>query len=179
MSLDRIRDAWACALAPAEKLVLLNLAYHANSDRGDRAWPSLATIATECHVNRRTAQRALDQLEAGGYIEVASDATRHRARAYIVHPTRGGVRPPLNAPEVASDRLRGGVRSLEAASHRLRGGVTPPQRLTKGIEPQENSIQIGFDETAMRRAGRFDGMTVDAIQDALAAEEHRAAEGLG
>lgn len=54
---------------PSEKLVLLKLADAANPD-GTNAYPSLQEMAEECYLSKRTIQRALDQLQAIGVIEV-------------------------------------------------------------------------------------------------------------
>lgn len=182
MSLASIRNAWTCNLPPAQLIVLINLAYHANTD--DRSWPSLKTIADECHLARRTVQRSLDALEATGYITVVKDARQHAARTYRVQPSRGGLTPPLDRePGATSTTSRGDIlapeatfTTPEATSTTSRGGLTPPKPLRTNKEPKEEpsengSAQVGFDELAIRRTpSRFADVPLDAIYAELDGE---------
>lgn len=64
--------AWDCrGLTPAQRLVLLALAEHADEAGG--CWPSLSRLAARAEVDRRTVTRCLAALEARGLI--------HRARS--------------------------------------------------------------------------------------------------
>jgi hypothetical protein len=56
-------------LTPTEKLALLILADYLNAETG-YAWPSIATIAADCLVTDRHAQKVLRSLEAKGLITV-------------------------------------------------------------------------------------------------------------
>ncbi len=65
--IGRIRWALDAPLeSPAAKSVLVILAVHA--DRSGKAWPAVETIARQASIGRRTAYRALDWLEANGWI---------------------------------------------------------------------------------------------------------------
>ena len=66
---------------PVAKLVLLALAKRCDDD-GDRAWPSLQTIAEDAEVSRHTARRTLADLRALGLIHVSRRASRHRPTAW-------------------------------------------------------------------------------------------------
>ncbi|UHD15031.1 DnaT-like ssDNA-binding domain-containing protein [Thiocapsa bogorovii] len=60
--------AWDCrGLTPAQRLVLLALAEHAD-EAGD-CWPSLSRLAARAEVDRRTVTRCLAALEARGLIQ--------------------------------------------------------------------------------------------------------------
>ena len=64
--------AWDCrGLTPAQRLVLLALAEHADEAGG--CWPSLSRLAARAELDRRTVTRSLAALEARGLI--------HRARS--------------------------------------------------------------------------------------------------
>ena len=59
--------------AGTEKLVLLGLANHAD-ERGENAWPSVATLARYASVSERAVQYALRNLAAAGRIVVERQA---------------------------------------------------------------------------------------------------------
>lgn len=66
-------------LTPTERLVGLTLSLHMDRDGGS-CWPSLTTLANETGLSRRTVIRALNTLDAEGYIK--------RARGGPGRPTR-------------------------------------------------------------------------------------------
>lgn len=61
--------AWAqpCPSSPA-KFVLICLAWYANKE-GERAFPSIATICRQTHLNERTVRKALSSLVLAGLID--------------------------------------------------------------------------------------------------------------
>lgn len=160
MSVALLAEAFETDLTGAPRMVLVVLAWHANAEADDLAWPSLATITTEANANRRTVQKALDVLEAGGFACLAAPAipAESRPACYHVHPAKGwrceaarggGVRPPGG----------GGVRPPGWRCEAAGVAVWDPEtgrysiRSTKFNE-SEREIQIAFDETAMRRAAK-------------------------
>lgn len=80
--------AWALALPPTRKLVLLALADNA-SDEG-QCFPALATLARKSGLSERAIRAAISALEAAGHV------TRHerpgRSTVYRIHP--GTTCPP-------------------------------------------------------------------------------------
>lgn len=98
-----------------DKLVLLKIADAANDDGGD-AWPALATIATECGLDRKTVKRSIrrlielgeltEEVNAGGPIDRRRD---RRTNRYTVLRNEGAQRPPVESHEGAESPLRGGT----------------------------------------------------------------------
>ena len=82
MSLEASIAAWSADLPPAEKLVLLCLADHADGD--GRCWPSLDRVASRCGVHRGTVIRSLRALADAGHITV--EHAQGRINRYVVHP---------------------------------------------------------------------------------------------
>lgn len=78
------------------KLVLLVLANYTN-DQG-RCWPSIATLTKKTELSERTVQRALAQLQRGGFLEVIH--MPGHSNVFVIHTgatwTSGGARvtPP-------------------------------------------------------------------------------------
>lgn len=67
MSFRIVSAAWAVkGLSPAAKLVLVRLADMAN-DEGV-CWPSYASIARDCEIDRRSVRRIVASLEAAGIV---------------------------------------------------------------------------------------------------------------
>ena len=98
---------WDMDLPSSRKMVLLALADCAN-DEG-LAWPSIATIARKCSVDRRTAQRSLRQLELDGYL----------ARQEVIGK---GCKYQIGRRQCAT-----GGRESPAADDSKRGGTAPPK----------------------------------------------------
>src|SRR6266404_5167956 len=65
MSIRIIVEVWELDLPPLEKLVLLALADHANSDGGS-CYPGVDLLAQKTGLSRRTVQRILRKLETKG-----------------------------------------------------------------------------------------------------------------
>lgn len=85
----------ASALRPVERLVLLKIADHAVRT-GENAWPSVATIAAACGLKDRAVQTILRTLEAAGFIQVQTSATRYKPTTYRV--VMGAAGAPFEAP---------------------------------------------------------------------------------
>jgi hypothetical protein len=63
------------ALTPSQRLILLNLAWHAN-EHGENAWPSVATISRETSLSRRAIQVNLPRLVTKGFLVVQGQMPR-------------------------------------------------------------------------------------------------------
>lgn len=103
-------DVWAIApdvLTPAERLVLLRLAFHANAE-GRSVFPSVASLCRYTGVCRRSVFGALRQLETLGFI-----STEQAARAQKT------TRRSLNLP------------AIQQAAPEPRGATTAPV----GVQP--------------------------------------------
>src|SRR4051812_29995172 len=86
MSIRISNRVWATSgISSTEKLVLLNLADHAN-DAGERAFPSVATIAAEASLTRRGVQKALRRLAQKKFIKPVSTRARS-ATVYAIELT--------------------------------------------------------------------------------------------
>src|SRR5438105_2454555 len=83
-----LNSAWDAECdEPSDKLVLVNLADHANT-KGN-AWPHLKTVARETGLSPRTIAYALSRLETRGHLSVSRKAgCSHR---YNVHPVTGAL----------------------------------------------------------------------------------------
>lgn len=88
MSRDISTSIWGLQLPPTTKIILLKLAYHADND-GRNAYPSVATIATECCVSERTVQYTLRKLVKSGLISVQKEADRRQPTTYRINPHMG------------------------------------------------------------------------------------------
>ena len=78
----RVRDQiWASdSITSKDALVLMMLASRSNFGR---CWPSFSTIARDCRMSERSAQRAVRALIKGGYLEI--DKTANKAsNTYIL-----------------------------------------------------------------------------------------------
>ena len=79
----RVRWAMEAPIkSPAGKVALIVVAFHAD-DTG-RAWPAIETVAAEASIGRRTAFRAIADLEARGWIATY----QRRGRSTIYWPKR-------------------------------------------------------------------------------------------
>ena len=119
-----MRDSWLRAVAgstvesPAEWAVLMALALAAGGP-GGVAWPSVATVAAQTRLSRRTVQRSLAALAGRGLIQAADPPEplpgfrKIRSRGWLVRPDGaavfdvGGFRraaAPMTADEAALER---------------------------------------------------------------------------
>lgn len=100
MSLAGSLAAWSVPLPPAEKLVLLCLADHADS--AGVCWPSVARLSERCGLHRSSVMRSLKALADAGHVTI--DGGSGRLNRYKVHPKApetGGSEQPV----AAGDRL--------------------------------------------------------------------------
>ena len=67
MSIRAIGAAWRVECQPLHKLLLIALADHANDETFD-CWPSLTHLVKKTGMGRSTIARALNTLEATGFI---------------------------------------------------------------------------------------------------------------
>lgn len=92
---------------PARKLVLLKLADQAN-DNG-LCWPSYATIASACEVDRRTVIRHIKQLEKDGFLRVEKtynkDAGKNYSNRYHLTIANGVKKSLVSEDHHPSDKL--------------------------------------------------------------------------
>lgn len=93
MSWPATKHVWKCSpgdLRASEKLVLAFIAWRVNDDKGDRrsAWVSVATMAEETRLDRKTVMSALRALERRDLISV-----ERRAGATSVCRILGGFEP--------------------------------------------------------------------------------------
>lgn len=92
---------------PARKLVLLKLADQAN-DNG-LCWPSYATIAAACEVDRRTVIRHIKQLEKDGFLRVEKtynkEAGKNFSNRYHLTIANGDKKSLVSEDHHPSDKL--------------------------------------------------------------------------
>jgi hypothetical protein len=69
----------SAAVTSSERLVLLDLAYHAHHDGGS-AWPAVRTIAAETSLSRRAVQKILPRLLHKGFIAIEGRMSRGAIR---------------------------------------------------------------------------------------------------
>ena len=87
-------EVFSSDLSPYAKLVRLYLARCANTDR--QAWPSYSKIARDCGMSRKTAQRAVNELEIKGWITKTHQVKgngEHMSNVYML------CDPPEKEPE--------------------------------------------------------------------------------
>lgn len=121
----------------ADRLVILAIADAAN-DAGRDAYPSMATIARKANLDKRTAQRAVRNLQAMGELAVLENAGPHGTHRYRLimterrqDTTRGDTPPPVaddhhgDTPPVAPDPAGGGISSQEGRSVATRTVLNP------------------------------------------------------
>jgi len=94
VSLEASVAAWSTDLPPAEKLLLLSLADHAD-ERGC-CWPSFDRLSDRTGLHRVTVIRLLRLLEGAKHISVERAAGR--ANRYLLHPVQGSVTSSVALP---------------------------------------------------------------------------------
>lgn len=128
--------AWGVLLPHADKIVLLALADNAN-DEGD-CWPSIATLAAKCGMDRTTVLRAIKRLEAAQHI--SKHSSPGRSTNYRIHPSlsaTSGFPPPV----AQSDHTSGAAPlPVVDVRHPTSGRPPPPYRtvIEPSIEPSLN-----------------------------------------
>ena len=108
MSFKSMVEAFEAKIGnPARKLVLLKLADQAN-DNG-LCWPSYATIASACEVDRRTVIRHIKQLEKDGFLRVEKtynkDAGKNYSNRYHLTIANGVKKSLVSEDHHPSDKL--------------------------------------------------------------------------
>jgi hypothetical protein len=95
VSLSTSVAAWAADLSALDKLVLLSLADHADSD--GHCWPSVARLSDRCGMHRSASvMRSLAALKAAGHITVEAGSGRlNRYRVHPVTPKSGSSQQPV------------------------------------------------------------------------------------
>lgn len=154
----------------AAKLVLIGIANH-DGDGG--AWPSVATLAKYAHVDPRSVQRALGDLERLGEIRRLVSAGGDHSTADHLRPNLYNFRLtcPASCDRSSRHRVRGEVVAMELSTGvtptspgdaGVRGGVTPTSP-----EPSLNrTIQIQEETQAIARA-REEGVEGQALYSAI------------
>lgn len=119
------------------RLALIVLANYAGED-GAYAWPSVATLARETQMTRRSVQAALRSLEQMGHIERQGESKSGTTIWRIVMEERGGV--------VVADG--GVVNDTEGAQ-----SATPNRAETTPEPLREPSVEPSVERTRAARAG--------------------------
>lgn len=137
MSLEQVRAALEVAAdisAPAAH-VLLVLAWYSGPD-GRRAYPGVATLSRQTHLDARSVQRALRCLESVGLISVQEPAAGKLPTCYALHlPTPGRESPRQNVTPDSVPPLRGD----KSAQRGDKSASDPRQAVTQSLrDPSEN-----------------------------------------
>lgn len=116
-------------LTPAQKLVLILLANHANED--DICWPSIGRLVKKANLGRATVFRALDELERSGFIIRTERHHEKGGRSSSLFTLQVEVSAGVSGRPIASD----------PPSHCETPPVSPrdPPRLT--VRPLESNIE--------------------------------------
>lgn len=119
MSLEASVAAWSTDLPPAEKLLLLSLADHAD-ERGC-CWPSFDRLSDRTGLHRVTVIRLLRLLEGAKHISVERAAGR--ANRYLLHPVQGSVTSSVALPVARGYPLHDPTGSTALPVAQCDGGV--------------------------------------------------------
>jgi len=150
--------AWAQALPPTAKYVLLALAERA--DDAGLCWPSLAQLSAMTHLSVRSLRRVLRALAASGHLEVTVGAGRTRSRYQLaLNPrfepeeerghtapserTHGPGREDTPSPQRGQGDRSGGTQCL------LREDIRSPQR-GHSVLSQHYSVEISSPLTVIK-----------------------------
>lgn len=160
MSVKVMSLVWGWSLPATEKLVALKLADCAD-DRGGNAWPAVATIATDCGLSRRGAQKVLDRLRERGCIEVQAAATNRKSTTYrivllaqvpgvadVAADVCGGERGSPPEVNVVRPKESAGANGTTARGERgspLGANVVRPIRPTPVRDPSEKITRVRED----------------------------------
>lgn len=120
-------------LTPTEKLILLELADHAN-DQGAGIWPSLDTIKDRTSLSRTTVRETLDWLTEAGILEIVEQPTAHsstKRRINIYY---------LNELLIAGQQGRKHEKLQSARAARV--PVTDPQEKSQGVSERHSEGQL-------------------------------------
>jgi hypothetical protein len=135
---------------PLAKAVLLVLADDCHDD-GTKAWPSLATIATEVEIGRRTAAKVLARLKAEGLIAEEAPPTQHRPRTWCLNLTRIAALTDAHdgAPLLHSDAQHGAPLSATAE---FAGGAPDAQIRESDAQIRKSDAHAGAHEQSYERS---------------------------
>ncbi len=122
-------------LSPYGKLVRLFLARCADGDRV--SWPSYNRIARVCGISRRTAQKAVDELEAKGWIkkyERRKNSNENDSNIYVLCNPPENLSNTINESKNNSCEKRGGAPGTPPCNEITGGGAlyTPPCNVVTG-----------------------------------------------
>lgn len=109
-----VTPCWALKMTPTQKLVLISLADNA-SDEGF-CFPKISSIMLRTNLSRRAVFRALEWLEAQGYIRRISGAEKGKGNKYIVDPSGDAAAPREYESEFAP--MQGGARGARGGASR-------------------------------------------------------------
>lgn len=141
-------------------MVLLFLADKCD-DKGENAFPSVATIGQACGMSTSTVQRLLRKLSARGLIEQSYRATQHRPTVYRVTPSRGVILTTLKRRPGVSTTTPQGCQPTKSRGviQELRGvtAMTPdpsydPSDLEPSNDPYPLTPKGGIPTDAAERA---------------------------
>lgn len=144
-------------LGQSETLVLLALADHAD-DHGE-CWPSMQRIAEKARVQRRAAQRIVQQLEAKGLLTVERSVGRSNTNRFILHVEhlvehKGVVETPLDKTCLSGQENV----SLEATK---RVAATTPESSITITEPSTLSREAWREWVRYRKGRKAKPYTAD------------------
>jgi hypothetical protein len=120
----------------AARLVLLSIANHADSD-GNKAWPSIPTIAREAHVSERQAQRAILDLCVLGELLVCLKGGPGQSNVYRIRMGGDKLSPGVVTNQtVGGDKSGDGVVTNQTVGGDKSGGAIRKNRpITVHTEP--------------------------------------------
>jgi hypothetical protein len=158
MSIHAYAWAWAQQLDPSEKLLLLAIADHLNSET-NRAFPSVRRLMKFTGLSERHVRRCLGSLESADYIEKAdayNDAGRQISNTYRF---RTEVRP------LEIGRISGEDGSdLRTARARFDRTITG-DRGDSGGTPSPDGDGMGVGDSGVRGVGDSDGTPISRINN--------------
>ena len=163
MSIEALNWAWDQPVAKAaNKLVLLALADHANSD--GECWPSMKRIAERSDISARHVSRAINELIDLGLVEKANrrrHGGQYRGWDYRLNvqrtPASGGPPRPVTSGHGRPSPADTGVRSEPSENRKEEPlAATPPkvERRTKDNLFETVAQACGINLTGMTRSAR-------------------------
>jgi DNA-binding Lrp family transcriptional regulator len=164
-------------VTPAEMLVLLVLADHANSE-GGLAYPSVERIARMSRISKRGVQYALRRLVERGALQIQHPATNKRPTVYCFPAFRGASYSP-------QAKIRGAMSDvLGVQPVRARGAQVAPEPSVNRQEnrntphtPQGGRVRVDYSEeyeTYWRSVARREPSKAEAYKAYVKAREEGA-----
>ncbi|WP_340676205.1 helix-turn-helix domain-containing protein [Paraperlucidibaca sp.] len=141
MSIKLMSSVFELSLRPADKLVLLALADHAD-DEGS-AWPSIETLAKKSSTSRRTVLRILKELEQSGLLTRQKRSRKNGSRTSSLYKLfLGDNLSPRKVNKVSPNGTTG-------VSNQVSDGVIlAPTVTTRTIKPNLNKNPASQDRTS-------------------------------